>query len=241
MYSLFDLTEQTTTTPRRFVRDMPVAEQPLNRLYQAGTQAVSNAELIAAVLQTKDALDLAYELLHLAGGSLLRLPHLTRSQLKQLAGIGDAQAARIQAALELGKRVIMAEAEEKPRVTTPSDAANLLMYEMMDLEQEHLRVILLDTRNRVLATPTVYVGSLNTSVVRIGELFKAALRDNAAAVIVVHNHPSTDPSPSPEDIRVTRQLVEAGKLLDVDVLDHIIIGRHRFVSLKERNLGFENS
>jgi DNA repair protein RadC len=241
MVTLFDLTEQTTSEARRFIRDMPPTEQPLHRLYQAGTQAVSDAELIAAVLQTKDALDLAYDLLQMAGGSLLRLPQLTRNQLKQLAGIGDAQAARLQAALELGKRTLMAQAEEKPRVTSPADAANLLMFEMMNLEQEHLRVILLDTRNRVLATPTIYVGSLNSSVVRIGELFKAAIRDNAAAVIVAHNHPSSDPSPSPEDIHVTRQMVKAGKLLDVSVLDHIIIGRHRWVSLKERGLGFDDS
>jgi DNA repair protein RadC len=241
MVTLFDLTEQTTSEARRFIRDMHTAEQPLHRLYQAGTQAVSDAELIAAVLQTKDALDLAYDLLQMAGGSLLRLPQLTRNQLTQLSGIGDAQAARLQAALELGKRTLMAQAEEKPRVTSPADAANLLMFEMMNLEQEHLRVILLDTRNRVLATPTIYVGSLNTSVVRIGELFKAAIRDNAAAVIVAHNHPSSDPSPSPEDIHVTRQMVKAGKLLDVSVLDHIIIGRNRWVSLKERGLGFDDT
>jgi DNA repair protein RadC len=126
-------------------------------------------------------------------------------------------------------------------VPSPADAANLLMFEKMNLAQEHLRVILLDTRNRVLATPTIYVGSLNSSVVRIGELFKAAIRDNAAAVIVAHNHPSSDPSPSPEDIHVTRQMVKAGKLLDVSVLDHIIIGRNRWVSLKERGLGFDDT
>lgn len=113
------------------------------------------------------------------------------------------------------------------------------MSEMMFLEQEHLRVILLDTRNTVLATPTIYVGSLNTSVVRIGELFRAAIKENAAAVIVAHNHPSGDPSPSPEDVHVTRQLVKAGQLLDISVLDHLVIGHQRFVSLKERGLGFD--
>ena len=241
MHTLFDLNQLSSSNSRRLIREMPPAEQPLNRLYHAGTQAVSDAELIAAVLQTKDALDLAHELLKLAGGTLLRLPHLTRTQLKQLSGIGDAQAARLQAALELGKRVLLAEAQEKPRITSPADAANLLMVEMMNLEQEHLRLILLDTRNRVLATPTVYIGSLNTSVVRIGELFKQALIYNAAALIAAHNHPSHDPSPSPEDVLVTRQLVQAGKLLDLEVLDHIIIGRNRWVSLKESGLGFENS
>ena len=106
------------------------------------------------------------------------------------------------------------------------------------LEQEHLRVLLLDTRNQVLAMPTIYIGSLNTSVVRVGELFRSAIKENAAAIIVAHNHPSGDPSPSSEDVRVTRQLVEAGQLLDIDVLDHVIIGRQRYVSLKERGLGF---
>lgn len=124
-------------------------------------------------------------------------------------------------------------------MSSPGDAANLLMSEMMFLEQEHLRLILLDTRNRVLSMPTLYVGSLNSSVVRVGELFRAAIRENAAALIVAHNHPSGDPSPSPEDVNVTRQLVRAGKLLDIDVLDHIVIGQQRFVSLKERGLGFD--
>ncbi|MCA9935622.1 MAG: DNA repair protein RadC [Anaerolineales bacterium] len=239
MNTLFDLTKLSSSSSRRLIRDMAPSEQPLNRLYHVGTQAVSNAELIASVLQTKDALDLAHELLQMAGGSLLRLPHLTRAQLKRLSGIGDAQAARLQAALELGKRVLMAETGDKPTVTTPADAANLLMFEMMNLEQEHLRLILLDTRNRVLATPTVYIGSLNTSVVRIGELFKQALVYNAAALIVLHNHPSGDPSPSPQDVNVTRLLVKAGKLLDLEILDHIIIGRNRYVSLKERRLGWD--
>ena len=109
---------------------------------------------------------------------------------------------------------------------------------MMLLEQEQ-RLILLDTRNRVLQMPVIYVGSLNASVVRVGELFRAAIRENAAAIIVVHNHPSGDPSPSPEDIQVTRQLASAGRLLDIELLDHIIIGRQRYVSLKERGLGFD--
>jgi DNA repair protein RadC len=160
-------------------------------------------------------------------------------ELTQVKGIGAAKAVEIKASLELGRRLIAATPQERPTVTSPADAANLLMTEMSLLEQEHLRLVLLDTRNHVLAMPTIYIGSLNTSVVRVGELFRAAIKENAAALIVVHNHPSGDPSPSPEDVRVTSQIVSAGKLLDVDVLDHIIIGRQRFVSLKERGLGFE--
>jgi len=126
----------------------------------------------------------------------------------------------------------------KPQVRSPADAANLVMSKMCLLEQEELLTMLLDTKNRVLETPTVYRGSLNTSLIRVGELFREAIRANCAAMIVIHNHPSGDPTPSPEDVAVTRQIAEAGKLLDVEVLDHLIIGRQRFVSLKERGLGF---
>jgi DNA repair protein RadC len=114
----------------------------------------------------------------------------------------------------------------------------MLMAEMSLLDQEHLRTVLLDTRNRVVAIPTVYVGSLNAASVRVGEVFKEAIRRNVAAMIVVHNHPSHDPTPSPEDVQVTRMIVEAGSLLNIDVLDHLVIGRQRFVSMKERGLGF---
>jgi DNA repair protein RadC len=133
---------------------------------------------------------------------------------------------------------MVASPEERPQVKSPTDVANLLMMEMGFLEQEHLRIVLLDTKNHVLGMPTIYVGSLNTSVMRVGELFREAVRSNCAAVIVVHNHPSGDPTPSPEDVNITRQIVEAGKLLDVEVLDHLIIGQQRYVSLKERGLGF---
>ncbi len=171
-------------------------------------------------------------------GSLPGLSRASMTELMHVKGVGEAKAAEVKAALELGRRLMMSSPEERPVVSSPADAANLLMSEMMFLEQEHLRLVLLDTRNRVLETPTIYVGSLNTSVVRVGELFRAALKANAAAMIVAHNHPSGDPAPSPEDIRVTRQLVDAGKLMDIEVLDHIVIGHQRFVSLKERGLGF---
>ncbi len=170
------------------------------------------------------------------------LPGLARASIPELMtvhGIGEAKAVEIKAALEIGRRLLASAPQEKPRVTTPADAANLLMSEMMFLEKEHLKLVLLDTRNNVLGTPTIYVGSLNTSVIRVAELFRAAIRENAAAFIVAHNHPSGDPSPSPEDIRVTRQLAQAGKLLDIEVLDHVIIGHQRYVSLKERGLGFD--
>ena len=138
----------------------------------------------------------------------------------------------------MGRRLLVAAPHERPLVKSPADAANLLMMEMAVLEQEHLRTVLLDSKNQVLKVHTVYIGSLNTAVVRVGELFREAIRLNCAALIVAHNHPSGDPTPSAEDVYVTRQIVEAGKLLSIDVLDHLVICQARWVSLKERGLGF---
>ena len=127
---------------------------------------------------------------------------------------------------------------DRPTIHSPADAAALVQYEMSVLEQEELRTLMLDTRNTVIDIQTIYKGSLNSSQVRLGELFKGAIRRNSAAVIVVHNHPSGDPTPSPDDIAITRAIAEAGKLLDVQVLDHLVIGQGRFISLKERGMGF---
>lgn len=224
------------------IRDMPENERPRERLMRVGARVLSNAELLAILMRTgvggENVLRLAERLLARFEG----LPGIARASLAELRtvnGIGPAKAVEIKAAIELGRRLMAAAPEERPRVTSPADAANLLMSEMMLLEQEELRVILLDTRNHVLRVKTVYKGSLNTSVVRVAELFRAAIKDNAAAIIVAHNHPSGDPSPSPEDVHVTRQIRQAGDLLDIDLLDHIVIGRQRYVSLKERGLGFD--
>jgi DNA repair protein RadC len=176
-------------------------------------------------------------------GGIQGLPagHRKQRQLDELVcerGLGAAKAAQIKAAIELGRRLPLEAPEERASINSPADAAALVQYEMSVLEQEHLRVLLLDTRNHVLDTVEVYKGSLNSSQVRVGEVFKAAIRRSAAAVIVVHNHPSGDPTPSPDDVAVTRAFVQAGKLLDVELLDHLIIGQGSWVSLKERGLGF---
>jgi DNA repair protein RadC len=235
----------TTDTLAKYVpmiKDIPEQDRPRERLLKVGAQAISTAELLAIVMRTgvggENVLHLAERLLS-QFGSLPGLARASVTELKSVKGIGKVKAIEIKAALEIGRRLMATSPEERPQVTSPSDAANLLMSEMMLLEQEHLRLILLDTRNKVQSTPTIYVGSLNTSVIRIGELFRAALRENAAALIVAHNHPSGDPSPSPEDINVTRQIAKAGQLLDIELLDHIIIGHRRYVSLKERGLGFD--
>ncbi|MFZ1397946.1 MAG: DNA repair protein RadC [Candidatus Promineifilaceae bacterium] len=223
------------------MRDFAEHDRPRERLLKVGERAVSTAELLAIILRVgvpgENVLRLAERLLN-TFKDLSGLARASITELTEVKGVGPAKAVEIKAALEIGRRLLTTAPEEKPRITSPADAANLIMSEMSFLEKEHLRLILLDTRNRVLATPTIYIGSLNTSVIRLGELFRAAIKENAAAFIVAHNHPSGDPSPSPEDVAVTRQMVQAGALLNIDVLDHIVIGHNRFVSMKERGLGF---
>ena len=219
------------------VRDLPIRERPVNRLRDVGPSAVSTTELLACLLQTSDALHQAQELLVRFEG-LTGLLRTCETELTRVEGIGPSQAARIKAALEIGRRMVLAPQEDRLVVRSPTDAAQMLMTEMAHLEQEHFRELLLDTRNRILATVTLYVGSLNASIIRVGEVFREPVRRQCAAIIVAHNHPSGDPSPSPEDVVVTRAIVKAGKLLDIELLDHLVIGRQRFVSLKERGLGF---
>ena len=182
------------------IHDMALEERPRERLLQVGATAVSTTELLAIIMRTGQAgesvLRLAEQLL-MRFGNLPGLAQASITEMQQVKGIGPAKAIEIKAALELGRRLMAAVPEERPRVSSPADAANLLMSEMMFLEQEHLRLILMNTRNEVLRTPTIYVGSLNTSVVRIGELFRAAIKENAAAFIVAHNHPSGAPRSVP--------------------------------------------
>lgn len=216
--------------------ELPTREQPRRRLQEVGATALTTAELLSVALWISDseaaqALAQAY---HEAGS----LGRITRDRIKQIKGLGDRYADALAAVFELGRREALAQMPERPAIHSPSDVADLVMYEMSVLEQEQMRVVLLDTRNRVVRIVTLYQGCLNTSPVRIAEIFREAIRENAAAIIVCHNHPSGDPSPSPEDVAVTRAIVQAGKLMDIEVLDHMVIGKGRYVSLKERGLGF---
>jgi len=226
---------------RPLIADLPSGDRPRERLAAAGASVLSNGELLALLLRTglagKSAIHLAEELLADLGGigGLLRSSY---DDLCGVRGIGPAKAAQLKAAVELGRRLVAASPEDRPTINSPADAANMLMLDMGHLDQEHLRVMLLDTRNRVLKIVEVYKGSLDTSLVRVGELFREAIRISAAGIIVAHNHPSGDPSPSPEDLVLTRMVVEAGRLLSISVVDHLVIGRQRVVSLKERGLGF---
>jgi len=229
------------THPLYRIRDLQEAERPRERLISLGPQVLSSAELIAILLRVgvpgENAVQVGQRLLQQFGG----LPGLHRAPFEELVlqhGIGEAKAAQIKAAIELGRRLREEKPEEKPTINSPADAADLVRYEMSALEQEHLRVLLLDTRNHVLDIVEVYRGSVNSSQVRVAEVFKPAVRRGAPALIVVHNHPSGDPTPSPDDVAVTRAFVQAGKLLDIEILDHLVIGQGRYVSLKERGLGF---
>ena len=229
------------TRPVYRIADLAVDERPRERLAQRGPQALSTSELLGILLRVgvagENAIQVGQRLLTEFGG----LPGLHRAPFDELCnqhGIGKAKAAQIKAAIELGGRLMLEAPQERPAVNCPADAAALVSYEMSAFEQEHLRVILLDTRNRVIDITEVYKGSVNSSQIHVGELFKPAIRRNAAAIIVVHNHPSGDPAPSPDDVAVTRAIVQAGRLLDVEVLDHMVIGQGKWISLKERGLGF---
>lgn len=224
--------------PRRRICDLPAEERPLYRLHHAGSSALATSELLALVLGTAEAPGLSADLLE-AFGTLHQLARASKGQLMKVRGVGEAQAGRLVAMLELSRRLQAPPADDRPRITNPDDGARLLMPRMAYLQQEELWVLLLDTRNRVLGISTIYKGSLNTSMVRVGEIFRPAIETPAAAVIVAHNHPSGDPSPSPEDVDVTRQIVQAGKLLSIELLDHLIIAAQGYTSLKQRGLGFD--
>jgi DNA repair protein RadC len=227
--------------PNYRITDLAVSERPRERLAKLGPGALSNAELIGILLRVgipgENAVQVGQRLLQAFNG-IYGLHTASFEEVCAQHGIGEAKACQIKAAIELGNRLRLEKPQERPKVNSPTDAAALVQYEMSGLEQEELRVIQLNTRNHVLAISKVYKGSINSSQVRVGELFKEAVRRNSAAIIVVHNHPSGDPTPSPDDIALTRAVVDAGHILDIEVLDHLIIGAGRWVSLKERKLGF---
>jgi DNA repair protein RadC len=218
------------------LRSLPLREQPAYRVTK-NASACNLTELLAAVIGGQRQIETSQALLARFDGDIRRLYQAHPAELVAVKGISQATAARIKAALNLGLRLNMPR-EERPNINSPADAAALVQYEMSLLEQEHMRVILLDRRNRVMDTVEVYHGSVNSAQVRVGEVFKEAVARMASAIIVVHSHPSGDPTPSPDDVAVTRAIVQAGKLLDIDTLDHLVIGHGRWVSMKERGLGF---
>lgn len=231
------LLQTPPTYEQPILKTMPLREQPAYRITQ-NANACNLTELMAAVIGGQKQIETAQSLLAHFNNDIRRLFQAHPAELAKVRGISQATAIRIKAALNLGLRLNLPN-EERPTVNSPADAAALVMYEMSLLEKEHLRVILLDRRNHVLEIVEIYQGSVNSSQVRVGEIFKPAIARTASAVVVVHSHPSGDPTPSPDDVAVTRAIVQAGKLLDCEVLDHLVIGQGgKWVSLKERGLGF---
>ena len=223
------------------IRDLPQDERPRERLQRYGPSHLSNAELIAILLRVgstgESVLNLSSRVLSTYGG-IGGVARASYGELCELHGISDAKACQLLAALELGRRLASLQPEDRAVIRSPRDVFNLLSAEMGFLVQEHLRVLLLNTKNEVLATHEIYKGNVNSAVIRVSEVLRPAVRENCPNVILVHNHPSGDPTPSPEDILVTRQIRTCAEMMDIELLDHIVIGNQRFVSLKERRLGF---
>ena len=224
------------------VSELPEGERPRERLQKLGPQALTTAELLAILLRTgtvrEGVMQVASRLLRERQG-LRGLAATDLVTLSKTHGVGAAKGTTIAAAFELGRRLALEGDEARPTVTSPGDIARLLHAEMELLQQEELRLLVLDTKHHVLSATTLYRGSVNSAPARVAEVFREAVRHNAFAVAVAHNHPSGDPAPSPDDIALTTALVAAGKLLDIDVLDHVVFGHGRYVSMREQRLGFE--
>lgn len=221
------------------IRDLPDEERPRERLAKYGADAVTNTELIAILLRTgsarESALSLANRLLSQFG--VRGIAKASVEELAQVKGIGLAKAAQLKAAFELGKRLATTGDEARRTIQSPQHAADLVMEDLRYRDREHFQIILLDTRNCLIGTPrTVAVGGLNVNRVEPREIFKEAITHSAHAVILVHNHPSGDPTPSADDRALTQRLLEAGKLMGIQVLDHVIIGDGKFASLKEKQM-----
>ncbi len=206
------------------------------RLLVYGSETLLTEELLTLVLRTGAGDEKGYELaskLLATYGGLGGLLQAECRELTQVHGLSETRSALLKAVLELGRRLNKPPTEKRYQIVIPADAANLVMPDMAFLEYEQLRVIVLDARNQVIDNIPLYKGTINSSVLRAAEIFRLAIVRKGTAIIICHSHPSGDPSPSSEDLEVSKQLVEAGKVLDVDVLDHLIIGHHAFVSLKE--------
>jgi DNA repair protein RadC len=226
----------------RAIRELPFAERPRERLAARGPAGMASAELIALIwgsgTRGRSAVDLATDALASLDG-LTGLARATDMELATLPGIGEAKAAQLVAAFELGRRLLADWPSGRWSIRGPRDVADRLILQMGRLEREELRAVVLDTKNHVLRVTTVYQGNVGASLVRVGELFRNAVRLNAAGIILVHNHPSGDPTPSPEDLHLTAEALAAGRLLDIALLDHLVIGHDAYVSLRDRGIAFD--
>ena len=223
------------------IRDLPLGERPRERLRESGARSLSESELLAILLRTglkgQNVVDLARRLLKDFGG-LAGMARANYAELCNIKGISDAKACQLLAALEVGRRFRALTPEDHAKINSPQDVFNLLEGEMSILDQESLQVLLLNTKNAVVGKEEIYKGTVNSATVRVAEVLRPAIRNNCPNFIMVHNHPSGDPTPSPEDVLVTRRIRASAETMDIELLDHIIIAGRTWASLKERGLGF---
>jgi len=229
------------TVYRLKMKDLPEDERPRERLYKYGPQALKTSELLAIIIRVgsneESALQVAERLLQKYDGNIKRLASENETRIAEgIKGLGPSKSAQIMAAFELGRRLAAFIDADKPQINSPEDVAHLMTPSIRDLTKETLHVLCLDTKNYVTKRRCIFEGSLNASIVHPREIFRFAIEEVAASIILVHNHPSGDPAPSSDDIRVTKQLIKVGKDVEIPILDHIIIGEGRFVSLKEQQL-----
>ncbi|WP_068774145.1 DNA repair protein RadC [Paenibacillus sp. FJAT-26967] len=219
------------------LREIPSEERPRERMMQVGASSLSSAELLAILVRTgtysESALGLAQRILSESGG-LRGLVETSREELTRIKGIGDAKALQIMAGIELGRRISRTRMDETTTVRSPFDVFDLLKDELRYLQKEHFVCLFLNTKNHIIGRETLSIGTLNASIVHPREVFRAAIQRSSASIVCVHNHPSGDPTPSPQDIELTLRLIEAGEIIGIDVLDHVVIGDDRYVSLKEQ-------
>lgn len=222
------------------IRELPTEERPREKLISLGSSVVSNAELLAILIGTgtkdRSALDLAVALLAAEEDGLGNLAGSTPEEICRISGMGIAKACRIIAAFELGRRLATRPLPGKVLITSPESIADLFMEEMRYYRKEFFQVLLLNSKGEIISIEKSSIGDLSSTIVHPREIFSGAVRRSAAAVVFVHNHPSGNPEPSSEDQEVTLRLIEAGKILGIRVLDHIIIGDGIYVSFRQRNL-----
>jgi len=219
------------------IKDLSSESRPRERLQNSGSRSLSNPELLAIILQQgsqkENVLEVANKLLH--KNNLKSLSRMNISALKKMNGIGEAKACQIVACFELGRRLASFHQEKKVTINSAKDVYKLFSPEMSTLKKEHFKGIYLDSRKGMIKEETIFVGDLNTSVFHPREIFEPAIIEGAAGLILVHNHPSGDPNPSEEDIEITKQLIAAGKILGIELVDHVIIGSKKYCSLREKH------
>jgi DNA repair protein RadC len=222
------------------IKDLPESERPREKLYAHGVSALSNAELLAVIIRTgtgkESAIEVSLRLIGMDSRGIGSLADASISDLTKVKGIGECKAAQIIAALELGKRIKRVGYYDKIRVTSPDVVADIVMEDMKFLQKEHFNIVVLDTKNQIICIDNISIGTLNASIVHPRDVFKAAIKNNGNSVILVHNHPSGDVTPSSEDINITKRLIEGGNIIGIKVLDHLIIGNGSYLSMKEKNL-----